>query len=113
MAHPRYRIVEEGEPLPQTLTPIYPTTAGLSQAELRARVLEALGRTAGRYAAAALRRRLILPDFRASIGLLHRPQPGSDLSGAWRRMKFDETPRTAALDALRLPAAPIAPGRPY
>jgi ATP-dependent DNA helicase RecG len=91
MAHPRYRLVEECEPLPQTLTPIYPTTAGLSQAELRARVLEALeAEPLDDTLPAALRRRLILPDFRASIELLHRPQPGSDLSGAWRRMKFDE-----------------------
>ena len=68
MAHPRYRIVEEGEPLPQTLTPIYPTTAGLSQAELRARVLEALeAEPLEDTLPAALRRRLILPDFRASI----------------------------------------------
>src|SRR5262249_19802980 len=42
MAHPRYRIVPAGEPLPDTLTPIYPTTAGLSQTELRARVLQEL-----------------------------------------------------------------------
>ena len=28
MVHPRYRIVEEGEALPETLTLIYPTTAG-------------------------------------------------------------------------------------
>ena len=42
MAHPRYRIVDPGEPLAQSLTPIYPTTAGLSQAELRARIAQAL-----------------------------------------------------------------------
>src|SRR6185503_10678215 len=41
MAHPRYRFVEAGEALADTLTPIYPTTAGLPQAELRSRVLEA------------------------------------------------------------------------
>ena len=32
MAHPRYRVVGDDDPLPQSLTPIYPTTAGLSQA---------------------------------------------------------------------------------
>jgi ATP-dependent DNA helicase RecG len=31
MAHPRYRVVPEGEPLPDTLTPIYPSTAGVTQ----------------------------------------------------------------------------------
>ncbi|MGH8766120.1 MAG: ATP-dependent DNA helicase RecG, partial [Burkholderiales bacterium] len=30
MVHPRYRIVGPGEPLPQALTPVYPTTAGVS-----------------------------------------------------------------------------------
>ena len=41
MVHPRYRIVARGEPLPQSLTPIYATTAGLSQAQLRKLVLAA------------------------------------------------------------------------
>jgi ATP-dependent DNA helicase RecG len=35
MVHPRYRIVPADEPLAQTLTPVYPTTAGLGQAVLR------------------------------------------------------------------------------
>src|SRR5205823_8535215 len=42
MTHPRYRLVREGEALPQTLTPIYPTTEKLKQDDLRAKVLEAL-----------------------------------------------------------------------
>ena len=91
MTHPRYRIVDEGEPLPKALTPIYPTTAGLSQAELRGQVLEALD--AGPLddtLPRTLRDRLDLPDFAESVGLLHRPRPGIDLSSAWRRVKFDE-----------------------
>jgi ATP-dependent DNA helicase RecG len=91
MAHPRYRIVDQGEPLPQALTPIYPTTAGLSQAELRAQVLEALdAEPLGDTLPEALRRRLELADFGASVQLLHRPRPGGDLAEAWRRVKFDE-----------------------
>ena len=91
MAHPRYRIVGEGEPLPRALTPIYPTTAGLSQAELRAYVLEALDAALlDDTLPEALRQRLDLADFGQSVQLLHRPQPGSDLSAAWRRVKFDE-----------------------
>ena len=31
MIHPRYREVEEGAPLPLSLTPVYPATAGLGQ----------------------------------------------------------------------------------
>jgi ATP-dependent DNA helicase RecG len=91
MAHPRYRIVDAGEPLPQALTPIYPTTAGLSQAELRAHVLAALdAEPLADTLPEGLRRRLDLANFADSVQLLHRPQPGSDLSAAWRRVKFDE-----------------------
>ena len=91
MAHPRYRIVDEGDPLPQALTPIYPTTAGLSQAELRARILQALdAEPLHDTLPEALRRSLGLADFAHSVRLLQRPQPGSDLSAAWRRVKFDE-----------------------
>ena len=32
MVHPVCKVVEEGQALPQTLTPVYPTTAGLGQA---------------------------------------------------------------------------------
>lgn len=31
MVHPRYRVVQPDTPLPTTLTPVYPTVAGLSQ----------------------------------------------------------------------------------
>jgi ATP-dependent DNA helicase RecG len=91
MAHPRYRIVAEGEPLPTALTPIYPTTAGLKQADLRALVLEALdGGPLDDTLPESLRRRLGLVDFAEAVQLLHRPQTGSDPAAAWRRVKFDE-----------------------
>ena len=91
MAHPRYRIVDEGEPLPAALTPVYPTTSGVSQAEIRERVLAALD--AGELDDTLppwLRRREALADFGASVELLHRPRPGADPADAWRRVKFDE-----------------------
>jgi ATP-dependent DNA helicase RecG len=98
MAHPRYRIVSEGEPLPATLTPIYPATAGVSQAELRARVLRELDSAdLTDTLAAALKRTYGLKDFADSVRLLHRPPPGVELASlgerthpAWQRMKFDE-----------------------
>jgi ATP-dependent DNA helicase RecG len=98
MAHPRYRIVEEGAPLPQTLTPIYPTTAGVGQTLIRSRVLQELER-------AALEDTLPpdfieqykLSAFADSVKLLHQPPPGVELPAlverthaAWQRMKFDE-----------------------
>jgi ATP-dependent DNA helicase RecG len=91
MAHPRYRIVGEGEPLPEALTPIYPTTGQLKQQDLRAAVQSALdGEVLDDTLPEALRRRLGLAEFGASVRLLHRPLPGDDLSAAWRRVKFDE-----------------------
>jgi len=98
MAHPRYRIVAPGEPLPRALTPVYPTTAGVSQEQIRALVLAQLDAaplddTLPQW----LRTRLALADFGDSVKLLHRPPPGADLAAlserthpAWRRMKFDE-----------------------
>src|SRR5688500_9579076 len=91
MAHPRYRIVREGEPLPEALTPIYPTTDQLKQQDLRAAVLSALeSEVLDDTLPDALRRELGLAEFAASVRLLHRPLPTDDLSAAWRRVKFDE-----------------------
>jgi ATP-dependent DNA helicase RecG len=91
MAHPRYRIVEAGEPLPEGLTPIYPTTAGVSQSALRARILQALDSgPLEDTLPAELRTRLRLEPFDGSVRRLHRPPPGEELSAAWRRVRFDE-----------------------
>jgi ATP-dependent DNA helicase RecG len=98
MAHPRYRIVREGEPLPTALTPIYSTTAGLGQGVLRARVLQALDEAnLEDTLPEAFLRRYGMEGFAESVRLLHRPPAGSDLSPlverthpAWQRMKFDE-----------------------
>jgi len=96
MPHPRYRIVREGEPLATTLTPIYPTTAGLSQAALRAQVLNALAADPLEDTLPpALRQRYALPEFRDSLLALHKPPPGVDrralterATPAWTRMAY-------------------------
>jgi ATP-dependent DNA helicase RecG len=91
IVHPRYRIVAPGEPLADTLTPVYPTTAGLGQASLRKLVLEALAEEAiEEILPSVLRERLGLAPLEASVRLLHRPAPGADTAAAWRRVKFDE-----------------------
>ena len=91
MAHPRYRIVTADEPLPGALTPIYSTTAGLSQAELRTLILQALDtEPLDETLPGPLLKRLGLQGFKESVEILHRPRPGVDDSAAKRRMKFDE-----------------------
>jgi len=98
MVHPRYRIVPAGEPLPQSLTPVYPTTAGLSQFALRKLVLGALDEAVlDDTLPESVRRRHALAGIAQSIRSLHRPAPDTaaeELTGrtgeAWRRVKFDE-----------------------
>jgi ATP-dependent DNA helicase RecG len=98
MVHPRYRVVAAGEPLAQALTPIYPTTAGLSQYELRKRVLAALEETQlDDTLPAAMRRRYGLAELAPSLRSLHRPAPDAAQAelvertgAAWQRVKFDE-----------------------
>jgi ATP-dependent DNA helicase RecG len=115
MIHPRYRIVRPDEPLADALTPIYPTTAGLSQAELRGMILEALDREPLQDTLSEnVRRDYGLEDFAASVNLLHRPRPGVDNAGAWRRMKFDEllAQQLSMLFARRARRARRAPALP-
>jgi ATP-dependent DNA helicase RecG len=91
MVHPRYRIVTPDAPLEQSLTPVYPTTAGLGQATLRKLVQEALeSDPIEDTLPAALLARHGLAPLADSVRLLHRPPPGADLGAAWRRVKFDE-----------------------
>jgi ATP-dependent DNA helicase RecG len=98
MVHPRYRIVSPGDPLPESLTPIYPTTAGLSQFQLRKLVLQALeSADLDDTLPAPMRKRYQLADLADSVRSLHRPAPDAVVaelversSPAWRRVKFDE-----------------------
>ncbi|HYC47105.1 MAG TPA: ATP-dependent DNA helicase RecG [Burkholderiales bacterium] len=98
VVHPRYKVVREGAPVSKALTPVYPTTAGLSQDVLR-------GLIAGAVAASeladtlprALLARLRLPLFEEAVKFLHNPPPEVDQEDlqsrrhpAWRRVKFDE-----------------------
>ncbi len=98
MVHPRYRPVAENEALPPSLTPVYPTTAGVSQNALRKLILPALGAAdLGELLDANWCREHRLPAFGDAVHLLHAPPPGvseESLQGrthpAWRRIKFDE-----------------------
>ena len=98
MVHPKCRAVQNDTPLQQSLTPVYPTTAGLAQPILRKLIvnaLEALPLTD--TLPDALLGKLKLAGFADSIRLLHNPTPdiaASELEErshvAWRRIKFDE-----------------------
>jgi ATP-dependent DNA helicase RecG len=98
MVHPRVRTVRAGEPLPEALTPVYPTTAGLSQWTLRRLIERALERAdLSESLPAPLLAALGLPEFAASVHALHRPAPDASFGALearatpeWRRMKFDE-----------------------
>jgi ATP-dependent DNA helicase RecG len=98
MVHPRVRSVEAGEPLPEALTPVYPTTAGVGQATLRKLVDRALQTEAlDDLLPPDWLRRLSLPGFTESLRALHHPAPDADPFAleqrehpAWRRMKFEE-----------------------
>jgi ATP-dependent DNA helicase RecG len=98
MVHPRCRAVRPGTPTASALTPVYPTTAGLTQDSLRRSVARALSEcdlvdTLPEATLAALR----LPGFREAVRFLHQPVSDVELADlqqrehpAWRRIKFDE-----------------------
>ncbi|HLF25699.1 MAG TPA: OB-fold nucleic acid binding domain-containing protein, partial [Anaerolineae bacterium] len=98
MVHPRYRVLRGAEPLPDALTPVYPTTAGLSQQALRRMIDDALASTdLSDTLLEPTRARLGLAGFAESVRLLHHPQPDTHAAGllerthpAWQRVKFDE-----------------------
>ena len=98
MVHPKYRVVSKDAPLSKSLTPVYPTTAGLSQAALKGKIDDALDSLALEDTLEdGTRLRLGLAKFRDSVLLLHRPPPDVDAASledrthpAWRRLKFDE-----------------------
>ena len=96
--HPRFRVTGADEALPECLTPVYPTTAGLAQASLRRLIGRALARAdLGDTLPAAVRERLGLPEFASAIHFLHTPPPDVTQAAlesrdhpAWRRVQFDE-----------------------
>ncbi len=98
MVHPRFRVLRGDAPLPQALTPVYSTTAGLGQEVLRKLAARALAQADLADALPQpVRRKLQLLPLDEAIRLLHNPTPDVDaqalLDGthaAWRRVKFDE-----------------------
>ena len=99
MVHPRYRIVAAGRAAAAALTPIYPTTAGLSQyaaAQARARA-RSTKRCCDDTLPEPVRERYGLPDRARACapctgraGCRRRAELADRTGPAWRRIKFDE-----------------------
>jgi ATP-dependent DNA helicase RecG len=96
IVHPR--VSRAGEPLPNTLTPVYPSTDGLTQLTIRRHIENALKTVNLQDTLPAdMVQALGLMSFEQAVGALHRPRPGDDLQAlelrthpAWTRVKFDE-----------------------
>jgi ATP-dependent DNA helicase RecG len=103
MVHPQFKVVTDDTPLPDRLTPVYPTTAGLGQETLRKLVARTLASDPALTAET-------LPDwlvarqrfwkFADAVRFLHTPPPrlnaltqralDARTHPAWTRLKFDE-----------------------
>lgn len=97
MVHPTVRIVSEDTPLATSLTPVYPTGAGLPQAYLRKAVEAALKRAPLDEVLPAGTLPASWPTLRQSLQFLHHPPPDASLQAltehqhpAWQRLKFEE-----------------------
>lgn len=101
--HPEYRIIADDKimPVEQTLTPIYPTTEGLTQQRLRQLVEQTLGLLSSHNLPDYLPTNLIehydLGDLREAICYLHHPPPDANAQllaegkhWAQKRLIFEE-----------------------
>ncbi len=99
MMHPSFQAA--GGDLPQALTPVYPTSAGLPQAYLRRAVQSGMARAAlaDTIPADLLDKKVLEPTWslKSSLLFLHNPTPGVALATledrshpAWQRLKAEE-----------------------
>jgi ATP-dependent DNA helicase RecG len=106
MVHPTVKAVAADAPLPMSLTPVYPASAGVSQTVIRKAVAQALRDPSLRDSLAEfLPKRLMTellpsndwPSLQAAITYLHQPPADADTQAllertdpAWRRVQFEE-----------------------
>nr|WP_106182805.1 ATP-dependent DNA helicase RecG [Candidatus Pandoraea novymonadis] len=103
MVHPSYRVVSEGQMLPETLTPIYPSVAGLSQTYLRRAITNAIERTPlpallpTGLIEEAIDAPMVLPSLADAVRFLHAPPSHISVvtlskrsHPAWLRIKCEE-----------------------
>ena len=106
IVHPTVRAVTADAPLPTSLTPVYPASAGVSQLAIRKAVTQAL-RDPGLHESLAefLPQKLMAellpsndwPNLQSAITYLHQPPADADTQAllerthsAWRRVQFEE-----------------------
>ena len=103
IVHPQFAVVEPGAALPDRLTPVYPTTAGLAQETLRKVVARSLAADPALTVETLpewLVARRHLWKFGDAVRFLHAPPPrlseltqralDSRTHPAWTRLKYDE-----------------------
>ena len=106
IVHPTVRAVTPDSPLATSLTPVYPASAGISQAIIRKAVNVALSDASlkeglAEFLPADLMAKLLpdhqWPPLQAAITYLHQPPAGADTQDllerthpAWRRVQFEE-----------------------
>lgn len=98
MVHPTCKAVGEKTTVAETLTPVYPTVAGLTQPNLRKAIATALKQIVlNETLPSGVYQPFQFPSFAASLKALHNPPPDADLQSLeekttpeWQRLAFDE-----------------------
>lgn len=98
MVHPQCKAAGSNTAVSEELTPVYPTTAGLTQPSMRKAIktviqMNQMAETLPPF----VYEKQHLPSFANSIQALHYPQPDTDLTALenrttpeWRRLAYDE-----------------------
>lgn len=98
MVHPQCKAARDIDDVNEELTPVYPTTAGLTQPSIRKAIKFVIDQsTLSETLPASVYASLDLPSFSASIQALHYPQPDANLDALderttpeWQRLAYDE-----------------------
>ncbi|OIM97494.1 ATP-dependent DNA helicase RecG [Polynucleobacter sp. QLW-P1DATA-2] len=106
MVHPTVRAVTPDAPLPMSLTPVYPASAGVSQTVIRKAVTQAMRDPSLQDSLAEFLPKKLMaellpsnewPNLQTAITYLHQPPADADTNAllerthpAWRRVQFEE-----------------------
>ena len=106
MVHPNVRAVAPDSPLPNSLTPVYPASVGVSQAVIRKAVTQALRDPSLQESLAEFLPKKLMaellpsndwPNLQSAITYLHQPPTDANTQSllerthpAWRRVQFEE-----------------------